>query len=137
MFEHSDKLPCLASHPRKVLCDRYHRTQDMLACCPLGRVEDAQCSPSMFEQSSTAYLPILQPGSPQQTREGVHCAYAPLYSPMEADVRLLSGSKRSCEGYTSLQDEAEADDTSMVGSLLVQGLGGWLVASCLYSCARA
>lgn len=33
---------------------------------------------------------------------------------MDADVKLLSGSKRSCEGFTSLQDEAEADDASMV-----------------------
>lgn len=76
---------------------------------------EAHCSPSMYEQSSAACIPILQPGSPPQTREGVRCAYAPLCSPMEADVKLLSGSKRSCEGYTLLADEAEADDASMVG----------------------
>jgi hypothetical protein len=39
---------------------------------------------------------------------------------MQADVRMLSGSKRSCEGYSSLQDEAEADDASMVSTWLWQ-----------------
>jgi hypothetical protein len=33
---------------------------------------------------------------------------------------MLSGSKRSCEGHSSLQDEAEADDASMVGTRLWQ-----------------
>jgi len=53
---------------------------------------------------------VPEPGSPQLAEVRCH----PFGGRMEADVKLLSGSKRSCEGYTLLQDEAEADDTSMV-----------------------
>lgn len=101
----------------------------------------------MFEHPPAGCWPVLQPGSPGMADVR---AYGSLTSRMEADAKLLSGSKRSCEGDTSLQDEAEADEASMVsvaavflhlGWGVVQGQGWcwrwWLVVGlCLTEPAR-
>lgn len=87
--------------------------QDMASCSAFSMEGQGPCSMYMFGQAPAACTQLMEPGSP--VMGDVRCnAYGSFSSRMEADVKLLSGSKRSCEGFTSLQDEAEADDTSMV-----------------------
>jgi hypothetical protein len=89
----------------------------MLACSALGMAGEGYSTAYMFNQSPVGCSRVLQPGSPLLA--DVRCnGYGSLSSRMEADVKLLSGSKRSCEGSHSLQDEAEADDCSMVSCSL-------------------
>lgn len=76
---------------------------------PLGMMPECPGNTCLLDGPSMACSGVPEPGSPQLAEVRCHP-----FGRMEADVKLLSGSKRSCEGYTLLQDEAEADDTSMV-----------------------